>query len=159
MSLSALFSRYKRGIRYLIAGGLTTVISLGSFMLFDRLLGQDRFLITNVISWILAVLFAFFVNKYWVFESKSSDRRTLLPELFSFFGARLFSLLMEEAGLFLLLDILGMKTLGFTLWRFAVTGNDIAKLLMQLIVLILNYLFSRFLNFRRKQPASPEKRQ
>ena len=159
MSLSALFSRYKRGIRYLIAGGLTTVISLGSFMLFDRLLGQDRFLITNVISWILAVQFAFFVNKYWVFESKSSDRRTLLPELLSFFGARLFSLLMEEAGLFLLLDILGMKALGFTLWRFLVTGNDIAKLLMQVIVLILNYLFSRFLIFRRKQPASPENRQ
>lgn len=159
MSLSALFSRYKRGIRYLIAGGLTTVISLGSFMLFDRLLGQDRFLITNVISWILAVLFAFFVNKYWVFESKSSDRRTLLPELLSFFGARLFSLLMEEAGLFLLLDILGMKALSFTLWRFLVTGNDIAKLLMQVIVLILNYLFSRFLIFRRKQPASPENRQ
>ena len=130
MSLSALFSRYKRGIRYLIAGGLTTVISLGSFMLFDRLLGQDRFLITNVISWILAVLFAFFVNKYWVFESKSSDRRTLLPELLSFF-----------------------------LWRFLVTGNDIAKLLMQVIVLILNYLFSRFLIFRRKQPASSENRQ
>lgn len=159
MSLSALFSRYKRGIRYLIAGGLTTVISLGSFMLFDRLLGQDRFLITNVISWILAVLFAFFVNKYWVFESKSSDRRTLLPELLSFFGARLFSLLMEEAGLFLLLDILGMKALDFTLWRFLVTGNDIAKLLMQVIVLILNYLFSRFLIFRRKQPAHPENRQ
>ena len=100
MSLSALFSRYKRGIRYLIAGGLTTVISLGSFMLFDRLLGQDRFLITNVISWILAVLFAFFVNKYWVFESKSSDRRTLLPELLSFFGARLLSCSWRRQGCF-----------------------------------------------------------
>lgn len=159
MSLSSLLSRYKRGIRYLIAGGLTTVISLGSFMLFDRLLGQDRFLITNVISWILAVLFAFFVNKYWVFGSGCSDRQTLLPELLSFFGARLFSLLMEEAGLYLLLEPLGMKAVCFSLWRFSVTGNDMAKLLMQVIVLILNYLFSRFLIFRRRDPAAPENRQ
>lgn len=154
MSVSALLSRYRRGIRYLIAGGLTTVISIGSFMLFDRLLGQSRFLLSNAISWVLAVLFAFFLNKYWVFASKRSDWQVLLPELGSFVGARIFSLLMEEAGLFLLVETAGMKAIAFSLFGLSVTGNDIAKLLMQILVLIANYLFSRFLIFRRKGESS-----
>ena len=122
---------------YLVFGVLTTVISLLSFKLFNFLLGENLYLINNVFSWILAVSFAFVTNKLWVFESKEWKSPLIFKEILLFLSARVFSLLVEELGLFLLIDVLGS------------INPDISKLIMQIIVVILNYVLSKFLVFKK----------
>ena len=141
----------KEVISYLFFGILTTAVSIVTYQGFCFLLGDDSYLISNVISWIIAVTFAFVTNKLWVFESKSWKFKVIKPQIVSFLAARLFSLLLEEAGLFLMVDIIGFENIAFKVIGFAVTGALIAKLIMQFIVVVTNYIFSKFLIFRKKE--------
>ena len=138
--IKQLFNKYSEVIKYLISGGLTTVVSIGSYWLFADKLGVDP-LIANIYSWILAVTFAFFINKLWVFESKTKTKKAFFKEMGLFYGARLASLGGEELILFLTIKLLGM--------------NDIvAKVIAQVFVLIFNYVVSKLLIFRKKKEES-----
>ncbi|MBQ9733575.1 MAG: GtrA family protein, partial [Clostridia bacterium] len=130
------------GILYLIFGGLTTLISILSFWLFSLMLGEERYLLSNFLSWVLAVIFAFVTNKTLVFGSKKTDKSTLLREGLEFLGARVFSLGLEEGGLWLLLDAFGMALLP--------SGDLIAKVIMSVIVILVNYFLSKFIIFKKK---------
>lgn len=141
----------KEVISYLFFGILTTVVSVVTYQGFCFLLGDDSYLISNVISWIIAVTFAFVTNKLWVFESKSWELKVIKPQIISFLGARLFSLLLEEAGLYLMIDIMGFRNIALKVVGFAVTGTLIAKFIMQFIVVVTNYVFSKFLIFKKKE--------
>ena len=139
-------------IKYIIFGGLTTVVSLVSFKLFDFLLGEKLYLVSNIISWVLAVAFAFVTNKLWEFRSKSWQSKVVLKEALGFAGARLFSLGVEEVGLWLLISVLGMGQMqAWVLFGFTINGNLIAKVIMQVIVVIMNYVFSKFIIFKKKK--------
>lgn len=139
-------------IKYIVFGVLTTLVSLGTFKLFDVLLGERLYLVSNIISWIFSVIFAFVTNKLWVFESKSWKTAIAGKEFISFIGARLFSLGVEEAGLWLLVSVLKMGAIQpFSIFGFEVNGNLIAKVIMQVVVVILNYVFSKFLIFKKKK--------
>lgn len=140
----------KEVISYLIFGLLTTAVSIITYQAFCFILGDGSYLISNVISWVLAVTFAFITNKLWVFESKSWQWAVVRPQIISFLGARIFSLILEEAGLFLMIDLLGFEKISFSIIGFAITGTLIAKLVMQFIVVVTNYIFSKFLIFKRK---------
>ena len=74
----------------------------------------------------------------------------LRRELPSFLGARLFSLLVEEVGLWVMIDLCQLSEFDFTLIGFAFTGTDLSKLVMQVVVVILNYIFSKFIIFKTK---------
>ena len=89
--IKKLFIKYKELITYVFFGGLTTVVNLIVFKLFGMLLGDERYLISNAIAWVVAVIFAFITNKLWVFESKSLSGKVLLKEIPSFFAARVLS--------------------------------------------------------------------
>ncbi|MGN1051570.1 MAG: GtrA family protein, partial [Acutalibacteraceae bacterium] len=102
--IKSIYKKYKELIDYVFFGALATVVSLVSFKLFDVILGSKLYLISNVISWIITVIFAFFTNKIWVFNSKSWKKEILIKEFSSFIGARIFSLIVEEFGLFLLIN-------------------------------------------------------
>lgn len=151
--IKKLFVKYKELISYVFFGVLATVVNLLSFKLFDLLLGEHLYLLTNVISWIITVIFAYFTNKLWVFESKSWKASVVARELVGFFGARLFSLGVEEVGLWLMLDDkkLDMGGVSFEVFGIAVSGNMIAKVIMQVIVVILNYVFSKLIIFKKKK--------
>lgn len=140
--LKAIYKAHKEGILYLIFGGLTTLISILSFWLFSLMLGEERYLLSNFLSWVLAVIFAFVTNKTLVFDSKKTDKSTLLREGLEFLGARVFSLGLEEGGLWLLLDAFGMAHLP--------SGDLIAKVIMSVIVILLNYFLSKFIIFKKK---------
>lgn len=140
----------KEVISYLFFGILTTVVSIVVYQGFCFLLGDGSYLISNIISWVVAVAFAFVTNKLWVFRSKSWELKVIRPEIISFLGARIFSLLLEEAGLFLMIDIIGLEKITFKVVGFAITGTLIAKLVMQFIVVVTNYVFSKFLIFKKK---------
>lgn len=151
--IKKLFLKYKEIISYVFFGVLATIVNLVSFKLFDAILGADLYLFTNVISWVITVIFAYFTNKLWVFESKSWKLSVVMREMVGFFGARLFSLGVEEAGLWLMLDdkALGMGGLTIDIFGIVIDGNMIAKIIMQVVVVILNYVFSKLIIFKKKK--------
>ena len=140
----------KEIINYIIFGVLTTVVNFAVFWLFNRLLGKNFYLLSNVIAWIVAVAFAYVTNRIWVFESKVTTVKGILLEVSEFFLARLFSLVVEEAGLLILVDLLKFKVLSFDLFSFNVTGEMLAKVILAVIVVILNYIFSKFIIFKKQ---------
>ena len=148
--IKKLAKKYRELITYIIFGVLTTIVSLVSFKIFDSLLGEKLYLLTNIMSWIFAVSFAYITNKLWVFESKSWQGKTVIKELLGFVGARLFSLGVEELGLWLLIDILNMGALRLSILSLDINGNMIAKVIMQIVVIILNYVFSKLVVFKKK---------
>lgn len=149
--IKKLFLKYKELISYVFFGVLATIVSILSFKLFDVLLGPQLYLLSNVISWIITVIFAYFTNKIWVFESKSWKANVLVKEIVSFFGARVFSLVVEEAGLWLMIDQMDMGGISWDILTFSISGNMIAKIIMQVIVVILNYVFSKLIIFKKKK--------
>ena len=140
--LKTLYFKYKEIINYLIVGGLTTVVSLVTYYLCVLTFLDPghpvQLQIANVISWIFAVTFAYFTNRKYVFESKN---RHILQEAMSFFGARVTTLLMDMGFMALLVSVIHMN-------------DKIAKILVQFLIVVANYLFSNFFVFRKKDPTN-----
>ena len=134
-----LWKRHREVLLYLFFGGLTTVISIGSFAFFVH--AGIGALIANVFSWILAVLFAYITNSIWVFSAKPSGPSELLHQAAGFYGGRVATLLLEEAVLFIGINLLGFPDL-------------LVKVAAQVLVLVGNYVISKLFVFRkRKDPA------
>ena len=142
---------YKELILYVFFGGLTTLVNFAAFWLLNRATGEEAYLVNNAAAWVIAVVFAYITNKLWVFESKSRKLRIVIKEVFEFFLARVFSLFVEEAGLWLLVEKMGFDEFSFTVFRFDFTGKLIAKLVLAVIVVILNYFFSKCIIFAKKE--------
>lgn len=149
-TIKKLFNKYKELISYVFFGVLATVVNLVSFKIFDAILGEHLYLVTNIISWIITVIFAYFTNKLWVFESKSWKANVVIKEVIGFFSARIFSLVVEELGLWLMIDKMDIGKIDFDLLGFEINGNFIAKVIMQVIIVILNYVFSKLIIFKKK---------
>ena len=119
-------------INYLFIGGCTTIISILSYAIFAKVCDLDL-VVSNVLSWIIAVLFAYFTNRVIVFNSKNKN---YFKEFISFTGSRVITLVLDT-----LLMILFVKTLNI---------NDmIAKVIVQVVVIIGNYLISKLLVFKK----------
>ena len=125
--IKKLYKKYEEVILYVVFGVLTTLVNFVSFWVFNKILGEKFYLVSNVIAWFISVVFAYVTNKLWVFESKSWAFKILLKEVPEFFAARLFSLGVEEGGLWLFDDIFGFDRYSFTVFNFEVTGKLIAK--------------------------------
>ena len=131
-----LYKKYREIVNYLIVGGLTTVVSLAVYYgcvlrVFDPK-NPIQLQAANVISWIAAVTFAYYTNRKYVFESKTENK---LQEAAKFYGSRITTLLMDMACMFLLVTALGII-------------DKIAKLIVQVIVTVANYVLSKFIVFR-----------
>ncbi len=126
---------------YLLFGALTTLVSLVSYSLAVELL-PFGITVASGISWVIAVTFAFITNKLFVFESKSREFKPVLREALSFFAARIISGVVE----IFLPELLFKLGLDFSL--FGVTGL-VAKIIVNVIVIILNYVFSKLWVFRK----------
>lgn len=116
---------------YFVFGVLTTVVNIAVYLFFARLCGVN-YLISNVIAWVLSVLFAFFTNKFWVFESRNVN---IVKEISLFFAGRLFSGFIDFALMFLFIGV-------FLFDDFA------SKIVIQIVVVVLNYVFSKFIVFK-----------
>ena len=134
--IRSLLEKYWDIITYLIFGVLTTVVNYMVYLPAYNLLGLSAS-VSNVLSWIVAVAFAFLTNKPFVFKSHDWSKKTVIPELTKFVSCRLASGAMETVILLVAVDMLG--------WN----GN-IWKLLTQVLVVILNYVFSKLIVFRKK---------
>lgn len=126
----------KETISYLIFGVLTTVVDTITFYLCNNIL-KVEYIISTVIAWILAVFFAYFTNKIWVFKSKSNDIYMILKEILSFFFARLVSLIFTLLWMIVTVELLKLN-------------EFISKILANFFVVIMNYFFSKLVIFKNK---------
>ena len=144
------FHRHKSLVLYALFGGVTTVVNFISFKLCNVLLGDEWYLLSNVVAWLISVVAAYIVNKLWVFESRSWQPRQTLYEIGTFFSARLLSLGVEELGLFLLVDVAGMSGMTTALLGLTFSGEMVSKFLISFFVVAINYFFSKLVVFKRK---------
>ena len=137
--IKELLIKYEEVIRYLIIGVLTTVVSLATYYILTFTVLDPKvsiqLQITNVISWIVSVTFAYFTNRKYVFDSKEQNR---LKEAGKFVMARVVTLLMDMVIMWL-----GVTVLCF--------NDKIMKLISQVVIIISNYVFSKLFVFKKKK--------
>ena len=130
------YNKYKEGLLYLFFGGCTTLINIISFIIFRQFkLGVD---VSNIIAWLIAVIFAFITNKLFVFDSKNTDRKTVMKETISFLIARVISLGIDTGLLHLMIDFMKIHEV-------------IAKVISNIVVIIVNYIFSKLFIFKKEK--------
>ena len=123
-------------LTYLVFGVLTTVVNYAVYLPVYNFCGISA-AVSNMIAWVVAVAFAFLTNKPFVFHSHDWSAQTVLPELTKFVSCRIASGALETVILFLSVDCMN--------WN----GN-IWKLVTQVLVIIINYVGSKLLVFRKK---------
>ena len=138
-------------VLYIIFGVATTVVNYAVFyLLYNVLWNQSRSLAANAAAFVAAVIFAFVVNKLFVFESKSWSMDTLKREIPSFLAARIGSFGIEEAGLFLCEKVLKLGgVIAITLGGVALDWITVAKVALAFVVVALNYVFCKLFIFKK----------
>ena len=131
-----LAKKHKDLLIYLVFGVLTTLVNYLVYLPCYNLLGLSSS-VSNVIAWVAAVAFAYVTNKPFVFRSHDWSAKTVLSELTRFIGTRLGSGGLETFILFIAVDVIGMNG---NLW----------KLITSVLVVIINYVGSKLLVFRKK---------
>lgn len=137
--IKEIFKRYHEIIMYVIVGGMTTVVSLASYYLLTFTIldanNPIQLQVANIISWILCVSFAFVTNRKYVFESKNKN---ITKECLDFFLARLSTLIIDMLSMGLMVSVFKIN-------------DSIAKIIVQFIILVLNYILSKFLVFKKQK--------
>ena len=121
-------------LSYLFFGALTTLVNFLVYFPLSRIM---HYLAANAIAWVCAVAFAFVVNKRYVFEDDRRDAPYLWKQAAAFASMRLISLGMEEGIMLLFVSRLGWNT-------------DVVKIAAQILVIVMNYVFSKLLIFRKR---------
>ncbi len=125
----------KETILYLIFGVLTTIVSLVSYRLCT--ISNIDYRLATIISWCLSVAFAYITNKLFVFESKSFNIDIILKEIIAFVSCRIFSGVCDFAFMIFAVEILKI--------------NDfIAKIIANVFVVIMNYVASKLIIFKKQ---------
>ncbi len=134
-SLITLIKKYKEILLYLIFGALTTLVNFVTYFLFYNMLFFSN-VSSTIISWVFSVIFAYITNKLFVFESRSFKADILLKEAFAFFAARAFSGVLDVAFMYFTVDVL-------------LFDGNICKIVSNVFVIILNYIFSKLWIFKK----------
>ena len=126
----------KESIKYIIIGGCTTAVNFIFFALLYNILGLELNL-SNIIAISVSIIFAFFANKLIVFSSRFESYKKTMKEFIGFIGGRLITMVLEIVGVWLLVSIL--------------TFNEyLSKIFINIIVLMLNFVISKFFVFKNK---------
>lgn len=128
------YKKHKEVLMYLFFGGLAFFLNIGLFALIG-ITGINE-LINNALCWIICVLFQFFTNRTWVFDGKVNSRTEFIQQMSGFVGGRIATLVIEEIILAIFITWLGFEAM-------------LVKLAAQVIVIVLNYVISKLLVFRK----------
>ena len=131
--LRPFYQKYKEQLLYLFFGGLAFLVNVCTYALMELIVHH---LAANVVAWIAGVLFAFWTNKKWVFQSDVKSTGGVLKELISFSAGRLVTLGLEELILWIGIDVVGM-------------GSMFVKIAAQVVVLVVNYIISKWVVFKK----------
>lgn len=136
MSIKNLIEKYKDVIPYLFFGVCTTVVNVAAYWVCAHPLGLSV-TPSTIIAWVLAVLFAYLTNRKWVFHSEAHGTKEIVREICSFFGCRLATGIVDWLCMIIFVDVLKL--------------NDVVvKFLANVLVIILNYIASKLVIFKRK---------
>lgn len=131
-----LFLKYKEMVLYLVFGGLTTLTNIIVYTVCTRWLGFGT-LLANALALTVSILFAYITNKLFVFESRTDTMKEAFREFFSFVACRLGTGALDMIFMFVSVDILGFY-------------DVVMKILSNIIVIVLNYVFSKLVIFAKK---------
>lgn len=131
-----MIKKYKSFIAYGIFGVFTTIVNIATYNYCYNSLGISNTL-SNIAAWILAVTFAYLTNKTWVFGSKSWKWEILRREVPAFISCRLATGIMDIVIMYICVDIMGWYAL-------------LMKIISNVLVIILNYVFSKLVIFKKK---------
>ncbi len=141
--LKKIMVKYQEQISYLFFGGLTTLVNWITYTVIVGIF-KGNIEIANVAAWLMAVLFAYVTNRKYVFKSSVVKKQEIFAESTRFFGARVLSGLVEIFGFPALCYIgLGKKFMGIE--------GLFAKILVSVVVIILNYILSKWIVFRKEK--------
>lgn len=132
------YKKYKEVFNYLVFGVIATVINIGVFAFLNWKLGKELYLLSNTIAILAAVLFQYFTNKFLVFEYEKKSKKETLIEFGKFMSCRGITYVIDMAMMYIGVDILKVAEL-------------LMKIITNVVVIILNYIFSKFLVFTKKK--------
>lgn len=135
-TIKELLLKYKSLILYLIFGGLTTVINVLTYHVSYEIMGIAN-INSTIIAWVIAVVFAYVTNKLFVFESKKSGHEAI-KEAINFFACRIGTGVIEIGMMYIFVDVLAFD-------------GTIMKLITNVVVIIVNYIASKFLIFNERK--------
>ena len=135
-ALADWYRNHQEGMRYLIFGGLTTLLNIVLYA-FLYYICRINNAISNALAWILCATFAYITNRKYVFDSKVNTKLGVLKEAFYFYACRLATLVIDEGIMILTVDKLGWHAL-------------LMKVIANIVVIILNFILSKILIFKKK---------
>lgn len=130
--------RYKTEILYLVFGVATTLVNISCYYLLNEWMGISN-VISTAIAWFVSVLFAFVTNRRWVFQSKVCGFSAKAKECVSFFGSRIATGVLDLLIMLIAVDLLEQHNL---IW----------KIISNVLVIILNYVFGKLIFQRKNKP-------
>lgn len=132
-----LFKKNAEIIRYVVVGLLTTIVSFSSYYIITiTILNPNESIqlqIANILSWIICVTFAYIMNRTYVFKNKNKNKS---KQIFSFYGARILTLVLDMLMMFILVTILNIN-------------DKLSKITVQVFITISNYILSKFYVFKK----------
>ena len=141
--LASWYRKHQEGMRYLVFGALSTIVNIAVYSIFSAILLKGlsnetlKVNISEIVAFIAAVLFAYITNKLYVFNSKTNGIKELAREIGSFLGCRIFT------------EIISILMMNAAVW---LRINDILmKVISNIVVIILNFVFSKILIFKGKK--------
>ncbi len=142
MQITALLRKYRHVLLYGIFGVLTTVVNIVVYWVMAHLLHLTT-TPSTLIAWVVAVLFAYLTNRKWVFDSQAEGNKQILAELISFFLCRIATGVVDWLCMFAFVDLLHL--------------NDVLiKAAANVLVIILNFIASKWLIFKKKEKNNDE---
>lgn len=139
--LKTLWDKYKSIVAYLFWGVVTTIVNLATFQILSSGIHWN-YEVATVIAWFVSVLVAYFTNKVWVFGSHNTTVSDFITELFRFFFYRALTLVIDIVITFVGISVLGFKD---------PLGKFIVKVIDNVIVVVANYIFSKWLIFNNNK--------
>ena len=130
-----LLVKYQHIISYLFFGVLTTIVNYLIYVPLYHFLGISA-AISNIIAWVVSVLFSFFTNKAFVFHSRDWSAGVVIPEFWKFVGTRVGSGMLDTSIIFITVDLLG--------WN-----GIVMKLINSVLVVVLNYISNKLIVFKK----------
>ena len=148
-TIRALLHKHRELVSYVFWGVMTTVVNYVTYFLLTEGL-QIYYLSSNVIAWAVSVLFAYFVNKLYVFQSRNWAWRVALRELWQMAASRVFTLGLETAILWFFVDTLHFGDAVIQLTAdISIHGDAVVKLAANVVVVVVNYVLSKFIIFKK----------
>ena len=122
----------KEILNYIIFGIFTSIVNIGTYLLLTDVFNV-YYVFANIFAWIISVFFAYFTNRTWVFES---ENKNIIKEISMFYSARLFTGVIDTSLMILFIDVLSLE-------------NTFSKLATAVVIIVLNYLFSKKIIFKK----------